>query len=236
MANERLRAFLWRGCGPRACTAPVHRQRRRCSSIVVGIYADADEGCSPPPGASAPRHTSGSVCIRSAARRCASGRGGEVSDVLEVGALITPISTGTLPGAHAGAGLPDEAAVRRAVRSARRAGAVDRRAQRARAAVHLAARPRRGRPKLRRAELQDRLTARLAEAGVSNDRTDLALVVLQTCAGSMNVKTSPLPVVIEDARELGRRFTPEWLGQAAAERRRRRAPALLGRYATAPTV
>jgi P4 family phage/plasmid primase-like protien len=61
------------------------------------------------------------------------------------------------------------------------------------------------------AELQDRVSARLLEAGVSNDRTDLASVL--RLPGSRNVKLAdPRPVTVETF-EPGRRFVPEWLGK-----------------------
>ena len=198
--NERLRAFLgalW-GRGPHSlCTATAARRFH-----VVGIYADADELLAAARRLGASAHIWFGVHPLSGEVR--SGRGGEL-DVLEVGALIADLDWHS-PGAHAGAGLPDEAVVRAAVRSlGELAPSIVVHSGHGLQCIWLldhAVAPELG------AELQDRLTARLAEAGVSNDRTDLASVL--RLPGSMNVKTSPLPVVIETL-ELGRKFTPEYL-------------------------
>lgn len=136
-----------------------------------------------------------------------SGRGTEL-DVATVGALIADIDWDS-PGAHKIDGLPPEAEVRAAL---------------ARLGAELA-------PSIVVAsghglqlywlldhaldadaglELQARLSARLGELGLVNERNDLASVL--RLPGSVNIKTTPVPVVIERI-DLARRFTPEYLGR-----------------------
>lgn len=207
--NERLRAYLgalW-GAGPHSLCSASAVQRFH----VVGIYPTADELLAAARKLGPSAHIW--LGVHPLAGEVVAGRGGEL-DVLEVGVLIADLDW-LSPGAHKGTDLPTEAVVRAAVRSlGELAPSIVVHSGHGLQCYWLLDAPV---PPELGAELQDRLTARLAEAGVSNDRTDLASVL--RLPGSINVKTDPRPVTIE-VLELERKFPHEYLGK--------RLPASLG--------